>query len=189
MIVLPIANSTLFTLNEVATLVWEAADGRTPMSKVVDTKICKRFDITPDQAQRDVEDFVNELTQHGIPLVSERPFVRCPHRQRRRVELSHSNEPEGAGISPSHRLNPDVFTQGGSEVRFWCGLQALTIVDDSMRCSEARRFRLDLRREVGPSSLLPGTGDGSTATAIKTVTGRILHTPLIWLGHLLVRRM
>ena len=68
-------DSTFFTLNEVATVIWQAADGRTPLSDIVASKICKDFEVDPDQAGRDVELFVNELSQHGVLLVSEQPIV------------------------------------------------------------------------------------------------------------------
>lgn len=68
-------DSTFFTLNEVATAIWQAADGRTPLSQIVADKICREFDAEPGQAQRDAEEFVNELSQHGILLVSDQPIL------------------------------------------------------------------------------------------------------------------
>ena len=35
MIIMSALNSTLFTLNPVATVIWQAADGRTPLSEIV----------------------------------------------------------------------------------------------------------------------------------------------------------
>ena len=75
MMIMSAADSTFFTLNEVATAIWQAADGRTPLSDIVANKICPEFDVDPDQAGRDVEQFVNDLSQHGILLVSEQPIV------------------------------------------------------------------------------------------------------------------
>jgi hypothetical protein len=67
-------DSTFFTLNAVATAIWQAADGRTPLSDIVTNKICEEFDVDCDTASRDAEQFVKELSQHGILLVSEHPF-------------------------------------------------------------------------------------------------------------------
>jgi len=69
------ADSTFFTLNEVATVIWQAADGKTPLSDIVAGKVCPEFDVDPIQARRDVEQFVSELSQHCILLVSDQPIV------------------------------------------------------------------------------------------------------------------
>jgi hypothetical protein len=75
MMIMNSVDSTFFTLNEVATAIWQAADGRTPLSQIVRDQICEQFDVGPEQAQADAEHFVNELSGHGILLVSDRPFV------------------------------------------------------------------------------------------------------------------
>jgi hypothetical protein len=75
MMIMSAVDSTFFTLNEVATVIWQAADGRTPLSDIVASKICPEFDVEPGQAGRDAEQFINELSQHGILLVSEQPIV------------------------------------------------------------------------------------------------------------------
>ena len=68
-------DSTFFTLNEVATVIWQAADGRTPLSDIVASRICPEFEVDPEQAGHDAEQFVNDLSQHGILLVSEKPIT------------------------------------------------------------------------------------------------------------------
>jgi hypothetical protein len=78
MMVMNSADSTFFTLNEVATTIWQAADGHTPLSQIVRDDICEKFDIDLDQAQTDAERFVTELGGHGILLVSDRPFTDRP---------------------------------------------------------------------------------------------------------------
>jgi hypothetical protein len=75
MMIMSAVDSTFFTLNEVATLIWQAADGRTPLSNIVTSKICPEFDVDPDQAGRDAEQFVDDLCRHGILLVSEHPIT------------------------------------------------------------------------------------------------------------------
>jgi hypothetical protein len=75
MMVMSAADSTFFTLNEVASAIWLAADGRTPLSEIVAGKICQEFDVDPEHAQRGAERFVDELSQHGILLISDEPLV------------------------------------------------------------------------------------------------------------------
>jgi Coenzyme PQQ synthesis protein D (PqqD) len=75
MMVMSTTDSTFFTLNEVATLIWQSADGRTPLSEIVARKICREFAVDPEQAQRGAERFVDRLSQHGILLVSDQPLV------------------------------------------------------------------------------------------------------------------
>src|ERR1700751_3877222 len=68
MMVMNSADSKFFTLNEVATAIWQAADGRTPLSAILREGICKKFEFDLDQAQADAERFVSELSNHGILL-------------------------------------------------------------------------------------------------------------------------
>jgi hypothetical protein len=75
MMVMSTADSTFFTLNEVASAIWQAADGRTPLSEIVAGKICQEFDVDQEQAQRGADRFVDELSQHGILLVSDQPLL------------------------------------------------------------------------------------------------------------------
>lgn len=74
MMVMNSENSTFFTLNEVATAIWQAADGYTPLSEIVRDHICKKFEVTPEQAQADADRFVADLVSHGILLISDRPI-------------------------------------------------------------------------------------------------------------------
>ena len=74
MMIMSAVDSTFFTLNEVATVIWQAADGRTPLSEIADGVVCKEFDVEPEVARLDAEKFVEELAQHGILVVSDRPF-------------------------------------------------------------------------------------------------------------------
>src|SRR4029077_14983157 len=69
MMVMNSADSTFFTLNEVATTIFQAADGHTPLRDIVRDHVCEQFDVDPVQAQADAEQFVAELSGHGILLV------------------------------------------------------------------------------------------------------------------------
>jgi hypothetical protein len=73
MIIMSAVDSTLFSLNETATVIWQAADGRTPLSEIVELYICKEFDVEPEQAYRDAAELAKELASHGLLLLSDEP--------------------------------------------------------------------------------------------------------------------
>lgn len=74
--VMSATNSTLFTLNEVASAIWKAADGVTPLDEIIKHKVCSQFDIAPDAALRDAEDLVENLAGHGLLLISHEPIAK-----------------------------------------------------------------------------------------------------------------
>jgi hypothetical protein len=74
MMVMSAVDSTFFTLNEVATAIWQAADGRTPLSEIIERSVCSQFEVDPSVARTDAEQFVDELSKHGILLISDRPI-------------------------------------------------------------------------------------------------------------------
>lgn len=63
-------DSTLNTLNAVGTLIWESADGKTPVNAIV-ASICEAFDVDPEQAERDTLVFIAKLGERGLVTVSE----------------------------------------------------------------------------------------------------------------------
>lgn len=73
-IIMSAKDSTLFTLNEVATVIWEAADGATPLDQIVAQKVCGQFDVPAETALRDAETLVEQLAGHGILILSESPI-------------------------------------------------------------------------------------------------------------------
>ena len=73
--VMSATSSTLFTLDEVATVIWESADGATPLEEIVANKICTQYDITPEIALKDAEGLVEELAEHGLLLLSDQPIA------------------------------------------------------------------------------------------------------------------
>jgi hypothetical protein len=74
MMIMSSRDSTLFSLNDVGTVIWQAADGQTPLAEIVAQKVCAEFDIQPAEAMKDAETFVRELAEHGILRVSETPI-------------------------------------------------------------------------------------------------------------------
>jgi len=63
-------DSTLNTLNAVGTLIWEAANGRTPV-RAITARITEEFDVEPERAERDLAAFVEKLYERGLLTVSE----------------------------------------------------------------------------------------------------------------------
>ena len=73
--VMSASSSTLFTLDEVATVIWEAADGATPLEEIVTKKVCTQYDITPEVALKDAQVLVEQLAEHGLLLLSDKPIA------------------------------------------------------------------------------------------------------------------
>jgi hypothetical protein len=74
MIVMSMRDSRLFTLNEVATEIWLAADGHTPLSRIVEDKVCAKFETEPEAAYADAENLCRGLAEHGIMVISDQPI-------------------------------------------------------------------------------------------------------------------
>jgi Coenzyme PQQ synthesis protein D (PqqD) len=74
MLVMAGQGSTLFTLNPTATVLWQAADGATPLNEIVERRICSEFEVKPEEALRDAEALAEDLAKHGILLISEEPI-------------------------------------------------------------------------------------------------------------------
>ena len=72
-VVMCAADSTLFSLSEVATVIWQAADGRTPLSEIA-RRICAEYDVAAETALQDAEAFATELARYGILRVSDQPI-------------------------------------------------------------------------------------------------------------------
>ena len=72
-VIMSAVNSTFFMLNPVGTAIWNAADGATPLSRIIDERICSEFDVSNEQASADAKEFVDELAKHGILLIHDAP--------------------------------------------------------------------------------------------------------------------
>ncbi len=75
MMVMSAETSTFFSLNRVGTLIWEAADGITPLADIVERRICAEYEVAPDEAYRDAEEFVTALAQHGVLNIADQPIT------------------------------------------------------------------------------------------------------------------
>ncbi|MEK6693358.1 MAG: PqqD family protein [Nitrospirota bacterium] len=64
-ILVPIRNKAgdlqnIFVLNEVGARIWELIDGESDINKISST-ICAEYDITSEEAERDLMDFIEDL--------------------------------------------------------------------------------------------------------------------------------
>ncbi|MGA3213081.1 MAG: PqqD family protein [Terriglobales bacterium] len=74
MMIMSSKDSTLFNLDDVGSVIWAAADGRTSLEEIVADKVCTQFDTTPEVAFPDAESFVRELAALGILELPEAPI-------------------------------------------------------------------------------------------------------------------
>ena len=75
MMIMSARDSTLFTLNRTATILWQAADGTTPLDEIVQSRICPEFEVEPAEALKDAETLARELAGHEIFEISEEPIL------------------------------------------------------------------------------------------------------------------
>jgi hypothetical protein len=75
MLVMSAQGSMLFTLNPIATILWQAADGVTSLEQIVENKICSEYVIGREEALRDAESLVHDLARHGVLHISEKPIA------------------------------------------------------------------------------------------------------------------
>jgi hypothetical protein len=75
MVILSITDSALFNLNEIASLLWQAADGRTPLRAIVEREIVPQFEIDGETAYRDALELVGELSRRGILELADQPMA------------------------------------------------------------------------------------------------------------------
>ncbi len=72
-VIMSTLDSTIFMLNSVGTAIWNAADGATPLSRIIQERVCAEFDVTDEQAFADAKEFIDELSKRGILLISDTP--------------------------------------------------------------------------------------------------------------------
>lgn len=74
MMVMSARDSTLFTLNQTAAILWLSADGKTPLEEIVQKRICSEFEVEPTDALKDAESLARGLAEHGILQISQEPI-------------------------------------------------------------------------------------------------------------------
>lgn len=71
-IVMSVRSSTLYTLNESATRIWEAADGQTLIEQIAQV-VVEEYDVDYDTAVKDILALVRRLVDDGLLMVHENP--------------------------------------------------------------------------------------------------------------------
>jgi len=74
MVIMSAVDSTLYTLSDVGAVLWQAADGRTPLAEIVRRHVCREFAVDQETALRDAEEFIRALAERGILLVAGEPI-------------------------------------------------------------------------------------------------------------------
>jgi hypothetical protein len=74
MMIMSAQDSTLFSLNETASAIWQAADGKTPLSEIVERTLCAAYEVAPQEALEHAEELVRELAERGILKISDQPI-------------------------------------------------------------------------------------------------------------------
>lgn len=72
MMIMSAVDSSLFTLNDVASFIWEAADGKTSLDEIV-ARLCDEFEVAPEVARADAEKLVTDLAAAGILKIEAQP--------------------------------------------------------------------------------------------------------------------
>lgn len=76
MMIMSVKDSTLFSLNEIASVIWQAADGMTSLREIVEREIVPRFDVDAETAYRDALELAEGLAQHVIIRITDHPAVK-----------------------------------------------------------------------------------------------------------------
>lgn len=63
-------NGAVHVLNKTGSLIWTLLDGTKPIEELA-TTICNRFEVTPEQARADTEEFCNQLLKAGLVSVKD----------------------------------------------------------------------------------------------------------------------
>jgi hypothetical protein len=71
-VVVNLKDSTFHTLNPVATFIWEKADGQIKTKQIIE-EICQEFEVDWDTAERDCLEFLGELVNKGLVVLSQNP--------------------------------------------------------------------------------------------------------------------
>jgi Coenzyme PQQ synthesis protein D (PqqD) len=92
-------DSTIFVLNAVGTAIWNAADGRTPLSQIIHERVCSEFEVTDEEAYADAKEFVGQLAEHGILSISHAPVSPCakPEKAWAQASAAKPARPSGSG--------------------------------------------------------------------------------------------
>ena len=61
--------NSIFTLNEIGTMIWELIDGERSASEIAEA-ICKTYEVKREIAEKDTLEFLNTLQEAGLARIS-----------------------------------------------------------------------------------------------------------------------
>ncbi len=69
-IIVPIKNKvgdldSIYTLNEVGTLIWELIDGKNNVNQIIGA-VCNAYEVTPEPAEKDTLEYLTSLEETGL---------------------------------------------------------------------------------------------------------------------------
>jgi hypothetical protein len=56
---------SIYTLNEVGTLIWGSIDGKKSVSQIAE-EVCTTYEVSPEDAMKDTVDFLRSLEEAGL---------------------------------------------------------------------------------------------------------------------------
>lgn len=56
---------SIYTLNEVATMIWQTIDGWSSVSQIIDA-VCQEYDVERAEAEKDVMELIHSLEAAGL---------------------------------------------------------------------------------------------------------------------------
>ena len=65
-------DNTIRMLNRTASFIWGLADGSRQLEEIA-AELCERFQVAPEQAQVDAEEFCSELIEAGLASLVDLP--------------------------------------------------------------------------------------------------------------------
>jgi hypothetical protein len=65
-------DASLFCLNETASLLWAAADGRASLDEIA-ARVCEQYEVGREAARQDLLALARELAAHGLLRLSATP--------------------------------------------------------------------------------------------------------------------
>ena len=74
MMIMSGVDSSLYSLNATASILWQAADGVTPLAQIVERHICADYAVDPATALHDAEELSEDLARQGIFQISDAPI-------------------------------------------------------------------------------------------------------------------
>jgi hypothetical protein len=69
-VIVNLQRSTFHVLNRVGTRIWEAADGGPTLQEIIQ-ELCREFSVSYAELETDAIEFVRELLQKGLLIVSD----------------------------------------------------------------------------------------------------------------------